>query len=131
MSKSYADLIKVESHFSESVKQFERLIDGLKNTQTLNQTHGEVEEWLSSEGNELLRRLFQAHFDLRTEQEVVQASIEGKDGMVRTHRRSGVRRKLSTLFGKYRAPSCGLFPAWNQRLISAGYVTEFGCDEIF
>lgn len=100
MSKSYADLIEVGSHFSESVKQFERLIDGLKNTQTLNQEHGDVEKWLSLEGTELLRKLFQAHFDLRTDQEVMQASVEGNDGVVRTHRRSGVRRKLSTLFGE-------------------------------
>lgn len=100
MSKSYADLIEVESHFSEAIEQFELLIDGLKSTETLIQEHGKVEEWLSSQGNELLRKLFQAHFDLRTEQEVIQAGIEGNDGMVRTHHRPDVRRKLSTLFGE-------------------------------
>ena len=100
MSKFYTDLIEVDSHFSEAAEQFERLIDGLKGTETLSQEHGEVEKWLSSEGNELLRRLFQAHFDIRTEQETVQVGIECNDEVVRTRRRLGVRRKLSTLFGK-------------------------------
>lgn len=100
MSKSYADLIEVESHFSEAIAQFELLIDGLKSKETLVREHGKVEEWLSSQGTELLRKLFQAHFDLRTEREEVQSDIEGNDGMVRTHHRANVKRKLSTLFGK-------------------------------
>ena len=58
MSKSYADLIEVESHFSEAIEQFELLIDGLKSKETLVEEHGKVEEWLSSQGTELLRKLF-------------------------------------------------------------------------
>ncbi len=82
------------------MKQFVILIDRLRSTETLTQEHGEVEQLICSEGNELLRRLFQAYFDLKAEQETRQASIEGADGVVRTHRRSGTRRKVSTLFGE-------------------------------
>ena len=99
MSESYADLMKTESHFSEAVKQFDSMIKRLSSTELLDQAHGEVEQWLSVEGNELLRRLYQAYFDQQSEQEPMESSVEGAEGIVRTHRR--VRRKqLSTLFGK-------------------------------
>ena len=42
MSIPYADLVKVESHFLDSVKQFDLLIDSLKSPKTLSQEHGEA-----------------------------------------------------------------------------------------
>lgn len=100
MLKSYPGLVEVETHFSDAARQFEFLIDTLKDKDTLAKEHGEIERWLNTEGIELLRRLLQAHFNLRTEEESVEKEVEGADGIVRTHTRHLVRRKLATLFGE-------------------------------
>lgn len=107
MSESYSKMVEIDNHFSESVQQFESLVATLVCAETLSKAHGEVEQWLHTEGTELLRRLLQAHFNLRTEQEAIKPAIEGSDGLLRTHRRLGVRRKLSTLFGEIEAYRIG------------------------
>ena len=66
----------------------------------LNQEHGQIESMLHTEGMEMLRLMLQAHLDLRTESEELKTDIEGSDGVVRTHLRKDVVRKLSSLFGQ-------------------------------
>jgi hypothetical protein len=61
--------------------------------------HGEVERFLAMEGRELLRRLLQGHLDDRAAHETVWESLEGRDGIVRTHHRQGCETPLVTLFG--------------------------------
>jgi hypothetical protein len=65
----------------------------------MEEEHGNVEKHLEKDGAELLRRMFQAHLDLRAQREVKQESVTGSDGEVRSHRRSNTTRKLETIFG--------------------------------
>ena len=47
-----------------------------------------------------MRRLFQAHLDLRYAQEEYQKEVWGTDGEKRPHRRKKTQRQLETLFGE-------------------------------
>ncbi len=47
-----------------------------------------------------MRRLFQAHLDLRYAQEEYQKEVWGADGEERPHRRKKTQRQLETLFGE-------------------------------
>jgi hypothetical protein len=64
-------------------------------------SHSEVERLIPKEGTELLRRLFQAHLDLRALEEAGRPSVSGADGVERTHHRR-LGRGLMSLFGPVR-----------------------------
>jgi hypothetical protein len=61
--------------------------------------HGQVEQFLETEGRALLRRLFQGHLDHRAAHEPNWESLEGKDHVIRNHHRQGCATHLDTLFG--------------------------------
>jgi hypothetical protein len=61
---------------------------------------GEVEELISHEGTELLRRLLQEHLDRRAAQETKREGVKGPDGVLRRHVREACQRSLMTLFGE-------------------------------
>jgi hypothetical protein len=48
----------------------------------------------------LLRRLTQGHLDQRSAQEARREKVIGDDGLPRTHRRAGCRRRLESRFGE-------------------------------
>ena len=100
MLESYSDIDEVENHFSSAVKHFEMMINTLKNDDSLKKEHGDIEKCLNTQGYELLRRMLQGYFDLRADKEVVRESVEGTDGVERTHRRPTVRKKVASLFGE-------------------------------
>ncbi len=117
--QDYTDLPNDKScHFEAAFNQFNDIVKSLIAETSLEKPHGDIERSLSLEGTELLRRLLQAHFDWRSDQELPQAHIEGGDGQTRTHRRKQVKRELSSVFGKityhrmsYSAPGAeGLCP---------------------
>lgn len=68
-------------------------------------THAEIERLLSTEGTELLRRMFQGHLDARGTGEV-DAEVVGSDGVERTHARIS-ERDLVTIFGRVRLSRMG------------------------
>ena len=90
----------IDTHYASACEQFEHLVGRLRHPDTQGLTHGEVEAVVHSEGMELLRRLTQGHLDQRSAQEPVRERVIGDDGLPRTPRRMGCRRRLETRFGE-------------------------------
>ena len=86
--------------FAAAREQFAHLVSELQSGDTLGMEHGDVEKLISKEGNELLRRLLQGYFDLRTSREVKREAVTGSDGVMRTRCREGCKRTLMSLFGE-------------------------------
>jgi len=94
--------------FEEANAQFEQIKAQLRSREAIRMEHSALEGLLQREGGELLRRLFQAHLDLRSGEEQEQglgSSVVGADGVRRAHRRV-TERSLMTLFG----------PVWVERV---------------
>jgi hypothetical protein len=86
--------------FTAAREQFSHLVNELQSDSTLGMEHGDVEQIISREGNELLRRLLQGHLDLRCAREPKRGEVIGADGEDRTHCRKGCERTLMSLFGE-------------------------------
>ncbi len=86
----------IDPHYSDAYKHFEYLVGRLNDEETQKLTHGEVEDLIHTEGMELLRRLNQGYLDQRSTQEPLRERVVGEDGVVRTHRREGCKRRLET-----------------------------------
>ena len=67
--------------FALAREQFAVIVAQLQSAVVLGMEHGEVEKLVSREGTELLRRLVQAHFDLRTGREKRETGVRGADGV--------------------------------------------------
>jgi hypothetical protein len=87
-------------HYADAVAQFDHLLGRLAHEATQRVTHGELESMVQAEGNELLRRMIQGHFGQRSAQEPIHKRVVGADGIPRTHRREGCKRRLETRFGE-------------------------------
>src|SRR3990172_203272 len=90
--------------FEEASAQFEQIKAQLRSREAIRMEHSALEGLLQREGVELLRRLFQAHLDLRSREEQEQGLrrwVVGADGVRRAHRRVA-ERSLMTLFGPVR-----------------------------
>lgn len=104
--------------FASAFEQFDSLVTQLQDETSANMEHGQVETLIFEKGMELLRRLFQAHLDVRCERETPRESVLGCDGILRTHCRCGCERSLMSRFGEvivrrkgYSAPGAdSLFP---------------------
>ena len=93
----------ISTGFEEFVaarEQFAHLVKELQSEQTLHLEHGDVEQIISEQGTELLRRLLQGHLDLRAVRECRRDTVAGSDGVVRSQYRENCERKLMTLFGE-------------------------------
>jgi hypothetical protein len=84
--------------FSFASKSFFMLTQRLSTGETVIMKHSKVEDILTSDGRELLRRLFEEHIDLRDIGNVGEYVI-GADNIIRTHRRMR-ERTLITMFGE-------------------------------
>ncbi|MEE9391844.1 MAG: hypothetical protein V3W41_04985 [Planctomycetota bacterium] len=62
-------------------------------------SHSDLEDLVREDGNAILRELLQDHLNLRSAKEERQSSVEGSDGVRRTHVRWR-SRVLNTVFGK-------------------------------
>jgi hypothetical protein len=89
-----------ENPYSLAEEQFASLVKHLQSDESQGMEHGEVEELIRVEGNELLRRLFQGHLDERYACESSQVNVVGSDGVKRPHRRNRCQRQLATVFGE-------------------------------
>jgi hypothetical protein len=62
--------------------------------------HDQVEALIKKQGTELMRLLLQGHLDVRCKREQRMESVQGADGVARTHRRENCERNLMTEFGQ-------------------------------
>ena len=85
--------------FSIARDGFEALIERLRGPECLAMSHSELEHVVEADGREVLRRLFQAHLDLRSADEASDPVIGAEDGGPRAGCRKR-RRKLETVFGR-------------------------------
>ena len=97
---SYAITASAIEHYAGALAQFQSLLGNLADEENQRLTHGELEAMVHTEGNELLRRLIQGHFDQRRVEEPVHERVVGEDGVARTHRRAGCQRRLESRFGE-------------------------------
>ena len=86
-----------EGFFEAAERKFNDLTDTLQTRHTLSMKFTDVEKLIEKDGRELLRLLLQAHIDSRGDGDVGQ-SIEGIDGIFRTHKRIG-ERQIKSIFG--------------------------------
>jgi len=61
--------------------------------------HGNIEQYIQTEGFEVLRCLFQGYLDLKAANEKTVSNMVTDDGINLTHTKHGTKRKLTTLFG--------------------------------
>jgi hypothetical protein len=87
------------AEFSCAFEQCTAVVTHLRSHQSQQLDHGHVEQFLETEGRELLRRLFQGHLDYRAAHETNWESLEGSDNIIRHHHRQGCQTHLETLFG--------------------------------
>jgi hypothetical protein len=59
----------------------------------------QLEAMVQADGGELLRRLIQGHLDQRRVEEPLFERVVGEDGIGRTQRREGCKRRMETRFG--------------------------------
>lgn len=98
MPTSYASATAMETPELLAQEQFERMTAFLGSAEAMTMAHTEMEQWLSTEGRELQRRLLQQHCDLRAEAERRLTRVRGADGESRRRARSR-SRELGSMFG--------------------------------
>lgn len=84
--------------FESAEQQFLKLTKHLSSPDTIGMRHSALENLITVEGRELLRRLFEEHIKLRGHC-AAGASITGSDGIIRTHKRLR-KRTLISVFGE-------------------------------
>lgn len=99
MSAAYTRPIPDAEPFARSTAKIREMHEHLSSSGTLRAEHGVVEKWLEVESRELMRLMFQEHFDLRAAAER-RVRMRGADGVERTNLRDGSRRGLETVFGE-------------------------------
>ncbi len=97
---SYPITATAIEHYADALAQFEHLLGRLTHEETQRVTHGELEALVQAQGSELLRRLIQGHLDQRSAEEPMRERVVGEDGIPRTHRREGCKRRLESRFGE-------------------------------
>jgi len=75
------------------------MIEQLQSDTYLNSEHGEIEQYIQTEGFEVLRCLFQGYLDLKASNENTASNIVSDEGIALTHIKHNTKRKLTTLFG--------------------------------
>ena len=89
--------------FRPARDQFEATIAWLDSEDACQLTHSVLEDRLEEEGREVMRKLFQAHLDLRALREERIPGVMGRDSQIRTHVRES-DRPLVTILGVVRVP---------------------------
>lgn len=97
MQTAYANSA-VASKESSSREQFDRMAAFMSSGEAQALAHDQLEEWLTTEGRELERRLFQEHLDLRAGAERRLVEVLGADAVERAGARP-LSRTLRSVFG--------------------------------
>lgn len=90
------------SFFSDADKQFKQLISVLMSEKYMQCEHGDIEELIRREGNEVMRLLLQAYLDKKSADEDIRHDIQTADGVRLNHVRHDTTRTITTLFGNVR-----------------------------
>jgi hypothetical protein len=90
---------KICEIFGPVCDEIESLIFELHSESTAQMKHGQVETLILRVGTEILRRLMQAHLDVRALREPRRYDMTGPDGNILTHCREDCKRILATIFG--------------------------------
>jgi len=100
--------LRSSAPFADAEAKFEEMKQTMASKDWEDATHDEIERYVLEHGRELMRRMVQAHLDLRSEAEAV-GPVVGSDGVERTHRRAGTKRGLITRVGEVdvKRPSYG------------------------
>ena len=96
MNESYAHSLDF-SFFSDPRNQLEKIILHLESANL--QEHGIIEEYIRTQGNELLRLLLQGFLDKQADDEKIESFVSDADGSHLNHVRKNTSRKLISLFG--------------------------------
>ncbi|MFQ3171732.1 MAG: hypothetical protein ACI9DG_001769 [Oleispira sp.] len=78
------------SFFCDARKQLHHMVEYLQSDERFDNEHGDIEQYIQSEGFEVLRNLFQGYLDLRAANEATMSNV---------HTKHCTKRKLTTLFG--------------------------------
>ena len=97
MNASYDNTLDFQ-FFSPALDHFNAMIRHLESACL--QDHGVTEEYIRTNGDELLRRMFQGYLDKQAEDEERAVSVTSADGIPRNHARPNTSRVLTTVFGK-------------------------------
>lgn len=117
MSAAYTRTAEERDGFADAHEQAEVVERHLRSAEAMEATHTVLEAYIQREGREWMRRMMQAHLDLRSGLEQC-VEVVGADGMGRTQLRVDTHRPLRVLFGDveafrlaYQAPGVeGLHP---------------------
>ncbi len=94
------DIESVNEAFRPARDHLEAVIYQLHGDAADQMQHDQVEALIKKDGNEVMRLLIQGFLDVRAKREERMESVEGSDGVVRTHCRENCERSLMTEFGK-------------------------------
>jgi hypothetical protein len=94
------DIESVNEAFRPARDHLEAVIYQLHGDAADQMQHDQVEVLIKKDGNEVMRLLIQGFLDVRAKREERMESVEGSDGIVRTHCRENCERSLMTEFGK-------------------------------
>jgi hypothetical protein len=97
MQTAYANFAATSKE-SSSREQFDRMTAFLASGEARALPHEQLEDWLTTEGRELERRLLQEHLDLRGGAEQRLVEVRGSDGVERAGGRL-LSRTLGSVFG--------------------------------
>jgi hypothetical protein len=87
------------SFFSDAKVQLEQIITQLESIHYASCEHGEIEQFIKKEGDEVLRCLFQGYLDQKADDELRQPLVTSAAGEILNHVKEKTTRKLTTLFG--------------------------------
>src|SRR5580704_1007516 len=93
--------------YAAVIEQMNCMISDLRSDETRKMQHGDVEDLIARNGNELCRRLLQAHLDSRQKGEPVLDTVVGADRLERNHRKDGCGRDLMSIFGEVEVKRIG------------------------
>ena len=119
MNASYANTFDFQ-FFSPALDRFNDMVRHLESTCL--QEHGTTEEYIQTNGYELLRLMFQGYLDKQAEDEERAVSVTSTDGIPRNHIRQNTSRVLTTVFGKVTVKRL----AYSQRNVSSEFPLDAG-----
>lgn len=102
MAAAYTTRPEPSDPFLEAREQAAGIERYLRSGDALGSSLSGLEEYITSEGREWMRRMMQAHLDLRAAAEV-RVPVRGADGVVRGQARPATSRPLRLLVGDVRA----------------------------
>jgi len=88
------------SFFSDAQEQLDQIITKLQSKSSDNSEHGEIEQTINKQGQELLRRLLQGYLDMRAANESRQSIIASASKIHLNHVKNKTGINLMTLFGE-------------------------------